>query len=217
MINFSQNTNTDTNNSYTLLNLALSEGWLACAYSNVDRSQYSFSIAEVTDQGNLQKSIEEAMSRYPNLRVRLALVDEEYTLLPNLLYRPEEEGEYLRHNSAISENHLTATDTVYSKEIKNIYGVSPDVLSAVPDLENVSVHHYLTPLLTYLPREGKSVFLVWSLDRCVVLASEAENITFVKSIKCNDTFEVLYHTLLAYQQSGFNRQSDPLYMMGCFE
>lgn len=212
MINLTQNSEDIRTDQLTHLNIAVSEKWLSYALSSRLGDQHAFAFKQSTD---IKRSIQEVIEKYPGRKVRIAIENSDYTLVPRDHFRKDEVADLLKSNIGKADDLLANSDTIYSQAIKNVYGLDPALFSAF-ELNDVSVCHYLSPLLTYLPRSVDQVFLIWLNERAIVIVVKDERIFYAKAQDCHSAEDTLYHIVLAYKLADLNRDIDPLVAMGRF-
>ncbi|MDX1684607.1 MAG: DUF3822 family protein [Saprospiraceae bacterium] len=215
MINYQQSTHNNDEKNYSLLNLVLSDNWVSYALSDHLGRNYQFRSTDRKDN-TPENIISDMSSRYPGLKIRVALLDNYQTLIPEALHKSEDEVDYLMHSCPLEGEVMSGSDTIYSQGLKNIYRIETDQYLGWDNMESIRFHHYLSPLLTFLPKRGQHAFLVWLHDRLVVLTCSQESIQYCNSLPCDSVESALYYILLAYKMSGFDRRETPLTMIGRF-
>lgn len=210
-----QETKISSSHPFSAVNIALSENWYTIALSNGDGRRYSFEFHGRQDL-TLSQIITKTRENNGPLKVRIGLVSSGYTLIPNDLYFPSKDDEYLYQNLAVESSPISGVDTIYSHNLRNVYHVENDVFAGIDNLEEYKIYHYISPLLTFLPRKDDRVFVVWLYDRALIMGCKDGAIQMAKMVAIEEREELMYQTLLAYKLCELDRSVAHLTLLGRF-
>lgn len=215
MINFNQKTVGTTDPKYSMLDIAVSGAGASCSFSHSNGRDFRFAFLD-SNSDSLGSIVQEARKDFPGIKIRVFLIDADNTLIPHDLFDYTNEKDYLTYN-APANDVIVSTDSVYSQSLKNVFGIQSGRFSGVSEMEGIKIQHYLSPLMTFLPKKKNEIFMVWLHDHVALIGVRDGNIILSRCLPCHEIDGAFYQTLLCYDTCGFDRNEHPLTMMGRFE
>ena len=144
------------------------------------------------------------------------------TLVPLAFFTDSFKEEYLKFNNGQHENNRILAEEVRGREIKVIYSVpEPFKLFLDAQLSNHKLKHISTSLLeiilssTSRNKEKLALININSSDFNLLLLENG--LRFFNTFKYNNTEDILYYTLFAMEQNGFDAHVDKILLAGEIE
>ena len=143
-----------------------------------------------------------------------------FTLVPNALYDPAQQRNYLEQLTVVGLEDEVRAETFNEMEAELLFATPADRIGAVERrLRTRRTHHVAGGLLTAWGARSRrlghpSVSAALRGQRLLVAGHRNGKLLFFNSFSYATAQDALYYLLLAYQQCGFGPDRVPLYLCG---
>jgi hypothetical protein len=156
----------------------------------------------------------------PFRNVRIGVVTERHTLVPNRLYNPQEKTAYLRQLTPLTGEWEVKSDDLNSIAAQNVYAYPVLLMEVFAEQFSrvrfchcgsafLLAHHAMTDF-----QKGKQVFVnVWSSQVQVILYEGGE-LQFINTYPYQSFKDFIYFVMLVFDQYDLDRQRVPLHLAG---
>lgn len=146
-----------------------------------------------------------------------------YTLIPEKLYHEKEDVHYLKNIVDVPTDEGTFTDYIPSEKICTVFSM-PNLIREffIGKYENITFYHSTTPLLnsflkTKANPEGMSMLLNFTKGMVDIILLEKGKLKIMNSFQITSGKDVVYFTLLIFQQFGLDQNHQKVWMAGGVE
>ena len=153
-------------------------------------------------------------------KVRLAWFSESMTLIPTRLYNGDRRREYLASLTELAEGMTVLSDPIPELDTFLVYAVDQNRLDRWRrQFIGCRFYHLLTPVLHQLAqlahRQVRPTVYAYVRDQHLLVAGlERGQLLFCNIFRCRAAKDMLYFTLLAYEQCGWKAAQVPLRLFG---
>jgi len=146
-----------------------------------------------------------------------------YTLIPEKLYHEKEDKHYLKNIAEVPINEGTFTDYIPSEKICCVFSM-PNYIREffIEKYDNITFYHSTTPLLnsflkTKVDPNGYSLLLNFKKGLVDVILLDRSNLKIMNSFQISSGKDVVYFTLLIFQQFGLDQNQQKVWISGGVE
>lgn len=168
------------------------------------------------------KSVEQdRLLKLPYADIKIAYLSSAQTFVPNRLYHPDQKRIYLDHIAQLSSSEIVRSDDLSLLRAQNIYTVEKTVFNLMQQLFVRAKHYHLSSAL-YLgyrqccEAEAKSVFLNIRDHQIQLFLFQEQKLVFYNQFPINSSDDLVYYTLLCYQQHHLSPQTQAIKVSGDF-
>ena len=180
--------------------------------------QRHYMIDETQPLTEARKILEtDIVVRSPFQKINVAINTPHYTFIPNDIYSPANQRNYLENVAAISSSDMVFADEVEELQLKNIHAVDSrwfDVLDV--HFPSFYLYHTATTLLRRTRRMvGTNEIVVNVLPKSIhILVYKNDKFQIFNTFPYYSAEAFLYYILLAYQQFDLDKSATPLTLLG---
>jgi len=146
-----------------------------------------------------------------------------YTLIPEKLYHEKEDKHYLKNIAELPVNEGTFTDYIPSEKICCVFSMPNYIHEFFSEkYENITFYHSTTPLLnsflkTKVDPNGYSLLLNFTKGLVDVILLDRGNLKIMNSFQISSGKDIVYFTLLIFQQFGLDQNQQKVWISGGVE
>lgn len=152
--------------------------------------------------------------------VRIGLVNERHTLVPNRLYNPREKKAYLRQLTSLDDEWDIKSDDLDGFAAQNVYAY-PKLLTEIltERFAGVRICHCSSALLLAhraLPEPEKEPLVlinVWS-NQLIIMLYEGQDLQFINTYPYQSSKDFIYFVMLVFDQYELDREGVPVRLSG---
>ncbi len=159
------------------------------------------------------------LRNYEFRQVFAGLISNEYTLIPEALYRKDDEILYFRKNFSESFRYNIHCQKDIQKHLYIAFGIEPELQSELTHLfQDPRIWHHSQALIAgyaaYSSSKDKDVWLQIHRESIDIVISENRKLLFVNSFQWQSSEDVLYYLLFVCEQLGVNTEKCQLTITG---
>lgn len=164
---------------------------------------------------------QDRLLKLPYADIKIAYLGIIQTFVPNRLYHPDQKRIYLDHIANISTSEIVRSDDLSLLRAQNIYTVEKAIFSLMQQLFVRARHYHLSSAL-YLgyrqccDAEEKSVFLNIRDRQMQLFLFQEQKLIFYNQFAINSSDDLVYYSLLCYQQHRLSPQTQAIKVSGDF-
>jgi hypothetical protein len=221
--------NKKLSSTYQLSILVGTDSWFYFAFDGADNALLLKSqnlpepAAGKTDlKTELKSSIEqEDLFSYLYRRVKIALPTTTAAVVPDRLYNEAEKSTYLQEQTNLREGNAVMSDEIPELGVKVVYEADPALMSLLKKkFPTARFYSSVTPFLLgcrQLAKEDEqahTVLVNLVKDVVQIFLFEKQQLHFFNAFPISSASDVLYFTMLTYQQFSLDPATVPLYLSG---
>ena len=163
---------------------------------------------------------ESRMNQKDYKSVHLVFDNNYFTLVPSVLFKKEQAGDYLNQVHQLPENFIVKTDTLPFLETKNVYAVYAPLFYGLTDhFSSMEMRHASTVFIQQMAlqqkkRKGSAVFVEVGISSMHIIAFDQDKLVFSNTFSFKEKENFIYFILLVYKQLNFKPESAPLFFSG---
>jgi hypothetical protein len=170
----------------------------------------------------LQYVEQDRLLKLPYAEVKIAYLSSRQTFVPNRLYHPDQKRIYLDHIANIPTTEVVRSDDLSLLRAQNIYTVDRAVLNLMQQLFVRAKHYHLSSALYLGYRQccatvPNNLFLNVRDHQVQFFLFENQKLIFSNQFSISSSEDLVYYTLLVYQQHHLTPAQQPLNVSGDFE
>lgn len=164
--------------------------------------------------------LQEEFLKLPYRSVKIALINDKHTFIPDRLFNAEDPAAYLDTMVSNKGNSNIHIDQLPSLESRQIYKVDKDLeFSLQQYFPTARLFHILTPLVLGLKQisthqAGKKLYVHVRNQHAHIFLFEDNNFLFANSFTFQTDKDFIYFTMLVYDQFKLDASAVPLYYSG---
>lgn len=143
-----------------------------------------------------------------------------FTLIPSVLFKKEQAGDYLRQVHQVPENFMLRTDELSFLETTNVYAVyAPQFYSLSDHFSKMETKHASTVFIQQMTlvqkkRKGAALYVEVGTNQMYILAFNQDKLLFSNTFSFKEKEDFIYFILLVYNQLDFKPETTPLFFSG---
>jgi len=152
--------------------------------------------------------------------IRMGIVTEKYTLIPNRLFNPQEKNTYLEQITILPDDWQTKSDDLNGLAAQNVYAYPTKMLQfAREHFPGSRIYHIASAFLLAhrsLPDllNGQKVFAhIWN-RQFQLIYYEGRELQFVNMFSYHSSNDFIYYLMLLFDQFDLDPQTVPVYLSG---
>lgn len=176
-------------------------------------------------QNNMSARIREVYIEDKNLsltykRIRVAADSKVYTLIPEALYKPEDEIACLSQVTVLKEDQYIFSNLVLKTGIRNIAALDKSIASSLSSFFGGHwLYHSLTPLISgyrYIAqnKSGKQLFVNLHPTVAQIVLFDGKDLIFTNQFDFQTAQDLLYYLMLVFDQFNLDQEEVPVLISG---
>jgi hypothetical protein len=182
---------------------------------------YTLDLANEDSTESLKEVyIQEELLKLPYRSVKIGLINNEHTFIPDRLFNAEDPQAYLDTMVKDKGNSNIHVDRLASLDSRQVYQVDKDLeFSLQQYFPTARLFHVLSPLVLGLKQisshqGGKKVYVHVRNQQAHIFLFEDDNFLFANSFTYQTDKDFIYFTMLVYDQFKLDASIVPLYYSG---
>ncbi len=157
------------------------------------------------------------------LKVMVGVATQEFTLVPEALFKPGDESIYFKTNFIQSPGTILHSQHVPSFHLYTIFSIENELEKELNHLfQDPQLWHYSQALLTGISKQlkadaGKQVWLNIRKNKMDIVVSENKKLLLINSFSWQTNEDILYYTLFICEQLELNPEKFPMIVTGEIE